>query len=73
MSLPTEPEYSMRNIMKRVKSLQMFTIERELPEDFQFTGKVPYDMKISEGIAYIQVYAVDLAEANQRIDEFLAT
>ena len=73
MSLPTEPEYSMRNIMKRVKSLQMFTIERELPEDFQFTGKVPYDMKISEGIAHIQVYAVDLAEANHRIDEFLAT
>ncbi len=73
MSLPTEPEYSMRNIMKRVKSLQVFTIERELPEDFQFNGKVPYDMKISEGKAYIQVYAVDLAEANQRIDEFLAT
>ena len=68
-----EPIYNMRDLMKRVKSLQIFTVERELPEDFQFTGKVPYDMKVSEGIAYIKVYAVDLAEANQRVDEFLAT
>ena len=67
-----EPIYNMRDLMKRVKSLQQFTIERELPEDFAFTGQVPYDMKISEGMAYVKVYAVDLEEANQRVDEFLA-
>lgn len=68
-----EPIYNMRDLMKRVKSLQVFTVERELPEDFVFTGTVPYDMKITEGIAYIKVYAVDLAEANQRVDDFLAS
>jgi hypothetical protein len=68
-----EPIYNMRDLMKRVKSLQVFTVERELPEDFVFTGTVPYDMKINEGIAYIKVYAVDLAEANQRVDDFLAS
>jgi len=73
MSDPIEPTYNMRNIMKRIKSLQMFTVERELPENFQFSGKVPYDMKIAEGMAYIKVYAIDLAEANQRVDEFLAS
>lgn len=69
----SEPIYNMKDIMKRVKSLQVFTVERELPEDFAFTGTIPYDMKISEGIAYIKVYAVDLAEANQRVDDFLAS
>lgn len=69
----TEPIYNMQEIMKRVKSLQLFTIERELPEDFAFTGTVPYDMKISGGTAFIKVYAVDLQEANQRIDEYLSS
>lgn len=68
-----EPIYNMNDLMKRVKSLQVFTVERELPEDFVFTGTVPYDMKISEGIAFIKVYAVDLQEANQRVDDFLTS
>lgn len=62
--------YNMNELMNRVKSLQIFTIERELPEDFVFTGTVPYDMKISDNTAFIKVYAADLSEANQRIDEF---
>jgi hypothetical protein len=66
-----EPIYNMNDLMKRVKSLQVFTVERELPEDFVFTGTIPYDMKISEGTAFIKVYAVDLQEANQRVDKFL--
>jgi hypothetical protein len=69
----TEPVYNMREIMKRIKTLQAFTIEREIPESFEFDGKVPYDMKIMEGIAYIKVYAVDVEEANQRVDEFLSS
>lgn len=69
----SEPIYNMNDLMKRVKSLQVFTVERELPEDFVFSGTVPYDMKISEGKAFIKVYAVDLAEANQRVDEYLAS
>lgn len=66
----SEPIYNMNDLMKRVKSLQVFTVEREVPEEFVFTGTVPYDMKISENTAYIKVYAVDLDEANQKIDEF---
>lgn len=68
----TESAYNIREIMKRVKSLQQFTIERELPENFTFTGQVPYDIKISDGMAYVKVYAADLDEANQRVDEFLS-
>jgi hypothetical protein len=62
--------YNVNELMNRVKSLQIFTIERDLPEDFVFTGTVPYDMKISDNTAFIKVYAADLSEANQRIDEF---
>ena len=69
----TEPIYNMRDVMKRIKNLRQFTIERELPENFVFTGQVPYDMKITEGKAYIKIYAIDLAEANQRADDFLSS
>ena len=65
-----EPIYNMNDLMKRVKRLQIFTIERDLPEDFIFTGTVPYDMKISDNTAFIKIYAADLSEANQKIDEF---
>ena len=58
--------------MKRIKNLRQYTIERELPENFVFTGQVPYDMKISDGMAYIKIYAIDLDEANQRADDFLS-
>ena len=68
-----DPIYNMNDLMKRVKSLQVFTIERELPEDFVFNGTVPYDIKIADGTMFIKVYAVDLDEANQRIDEFLSS
>lgn len=65
------PLYHMDQLMKRIKNLQEFTIERELPSDFAFDGRVPYDMKISNGTAYIKVYAEDLDEANDKIDDFL--
>lgn len=65
--------YDMNVIMNRVKNLQEFTIIRELPETFQFDGKVPYDMKITENTAYIKVYAVDIDEANKRVDDFLTS
>lgn len=68
-----DPIYNMNDLMKRVKSLQVFTVERELPEDFAFSGTIPYDMKISNGTAFIKVYAVDLQEANQRVDEYLTS
>jgi hypothetical protein len=65
------PVYDMDKLMSRIKSLQEYTIERELPEDFTFGGHVPYDMKISNGTAFIKVYAADLEEANDKVDEFL--
>lgn len=65
------PLYDMDKLMDRIKSLQEFTIERELPEDFRFGGTVPYDMKISNGKAFIKVLAADLDEANDKVDEFL--
>ncbi len=65
------PAYDINQLMNRVKSLREFTITREVPEDFEFNGKIPYDMKISEGMMSIKVYASSIQEANARVDEFL--
>lgn len=65
------PVYDMDKLMTRIKSLQEFTIQRELPEDFTFGGQIPYDIKISDGNIFIKVYAADLNEANDKVDDFL--
>ena len=58
--------------MKRIKSLHEYTIEREVAENFAPNGTVPYDIKIVKNIATIKLYAIDLDEANQRVDDFLS-
>lgn len=68
----TEPIYNMRDVMKRIKTLQVYNIERDLPEDFNLSGKVPYDIKITEDKIFLKVYAISLDEANQRVDEYLS-
>ena len=62
---------TIESLMQRVKSLQEFTIETDLPEDFHMSGKVPYDIKIIENKAFVKVYAADLEEAQNKVYEYL--
>ena len=58
-------------IMERIMNLQEFTVTRTLPEDFAFTGQVPFDMTVKDNIAKIKVYALDITEAEIKVDNFL--
>ena len=57
--------------MDRVKNLQQFEIQSDIPEEFMFSGIVPFDMKISNGIGTFTVYAIDHAEAVSKVNEYL--
>ena len=67
----TFPAYDIKAIMDRVKSLRQFTVTRELPENFVFTGQIPFDMTVKENVAKFKVYAVDINEAEEKVDKFL--
>ena len=60
-----------KNLIDRARSLQKFDIVRDVPGDFLFNGRQPYDVKIKNNMITITVHAVDLAEANAMADQYL--
>ena len=58
------------SVMHRIKNLQEFKIIAPVPEEFDFRGPVPFDMHIKDGIATVKVWALTLAEAQQRVNEY---
>jgi hypothetical protein len=62
-----------RAIMDRIKNLKEFTIKRAVPDNFTLNGKMPYDIKLdSNGIISVKLMAVDKAEAERRVNEFIS-
>ena len=61
------------DLIFRAKNLQEFTVETDVPEDFQFNGVVPFDMSIDNNVICAKVFAVDFNEAVKRLDDFLET
>ena len=57
--------------IERIKNLQIFTITQKVPDEFTFSGRVQYDVKIKDGMITIEIPALDYKEAMQRADEFL--
>lgn len=62
---------TINEIMQRIKSLRQFTVSRELSEGHQFNGQIPFDITVKGSTARFKVYAVDLSEAETKVDEFL--
>ena len=61
------------DLIEKVKNLQKFKIVRVLPKDFSFNGVVPFDLEIdSKGLMTFTVYAMDLKEANQQVNDYLS-
>ena len=58
------------NIMGRIKNLREFEVEYRVPDSFNFTGVVPFDMSICAGIAHVKVIAVTLEEAVLRVEKY---
>ena len=50
--------------------MQDFEVQVTVPEDFQFSGAVPYDMEILGNQAFVIVPALSIEEAVQKANEF---
>ena len=60
-----------QDLINRAKSLKEFIIERELPENFEFYGQVPFDMYIKDGMGKFKVVALNENDAAVEVDNYL--
>jgi hypothetical protein len=58
-------------ILDRVMNLKTYIVEVALPEEFEFNGKVPYDLTIKDGIVRIEIPALNEKEAASKARQFL--
>lgn len=58
-------------ILERVMNLKTFKVVTELPDDFEFNGRVPYDMSIKDDMVTMHIPALTLKEARALADQFL--
>jgi hypothetical protein len=63
----TEP---IKQVLDRIRGLKQFVVRVPVPEEFRFTGAVPFDLEIVGSIAMVTVWAADQAEAQQRAEQF---
>ena len=63
----TEP---IKQVLDRIRELKQFVVRVPVPEEFRFTGAVPFDLEIVGNIAMVTVWAADQAEAQQRAEQF---
>lgn len=57
-------------VLNRIKNLQEWEVVVKVPDDFQFYGTVPYDINITNGIAFVKVVAVSLEEATMKAKKY---
>ena len=58
-------------LISRAKNLQEFTVEVEVNKPIQFSGTIPFDLSIKDGVMSAKVYALDFDEAVQVVANFL--
>jgi hypothetical protein len=58
------------DVIDRARRMQDFEVQVEVPEDFRFSGAVPYDMEIVGNQAFVVVPALTIEEAVQKANEF---
>ena len=58
------------DVIDRARRMQDFEVQVTVPEDFQFSGAVPYDMEILGNQAFVIVPALTIEEAVQKANEF---
>ena len=57
-------------VIDRARRMQDFEVQVTVPEDFRFSGTVPYDMEIVSNQAFVTVPAMTIEEAVQKANEF---
>ena len=58
------------DVIDRARRMQDFEVQVAVPEDFRFSGTVPYDMEILGNQAFVVVPALTIEEAVQKANEF---
>jgi hypothetical protein len=58
-------------LINRVRSLQEFVVETELPEDFAIRGYIPFHITIRDGVLTARVLAVSAEDAQHMVQRFL--
>jgi hypothetical protein len=57
-------------LMSRIQKLAEYEVEVILPEQMRFDGRVPFDMLIEDGVAYVTVIAASPEEARMKVYEY---
>lgn len=60
-----------QDLINRAKNLKEFVIERELPENFEFYGQVPFDISIKDGMGKFKVVALTESDAESEVENYL--
>ena len=61
---------TIRQVLDRIRGLKQFVVRVPVPEEFRFTGAVPFDLEIVGSVAMVTVWAADQTEAQQRAKKF---
>ena len=59
-----------QEVIDRARRMQDFEVQVTVPEDFRFSGAVPYDMEILGNQAFVTVPALTIEEAVQKANKF---
>ena len=61
----------MKQVMERIKNLQEFEVWVDLPDNFQFRGRSPFDIYITNNnVALVKVIAATIEEATEKANDF---
>ena len=58
-------------LINRVRSLQEFVVETELPEDFAIHGYIPFHITIRDGVMTARVLALSHEDAQDQVHRFV--
>ena len=61
---------TIQKVLERIRGLKQFVVRVPVPEEFCFTGAVPFDMEIVGRVAMVTVFASTHEEAQQRAEQF---
>ena len=61
---------TIRQVLDRIQGLKQFVVRVPVPEEFRFTGAVPFDMEIMGSVAMVTVWALTQEEAQTRAEQF---
>ena len=61
---------TINQIMDRIKRLEEYEVQVTVPQDFKFTGTVPYDMTIVSDQAFVKIVAESFDSALFKVRDF---